>query len=75
MAKLNLQRIKDILAKKKLMEMDEDIMEEEDVDEEPEDDKLKNAMSKRYTGKNPERKKEFDAAKKKVITMIKKKMI
>lgn len=64
MAKLNLQRIKDILAKR---EMDDDMEDEE------EDDDLKNVMSKRYTGKNPERKKEFDAAKKKVALMIHKK--
>lgn len=70
MPKLNLQRIKDILAKKQLDEMQEDMMEEEGDDEE-----LKNVMSKRYPGKNPERKKEFDAAKKKVAMMIKKKLI
>jgi hypothetical protein len=70
MPKLNLQRIKDILAKKQLDEMEEDMMEEEGDDEE-----LKNVMSKRYPGKNPERKKEFDAAKKKVAMMIKKKLI
>lgn len=66
MPKLNLQRIKDILAKKQMMEMEEDIME----DEEENDDDLKNVMGKRYAGKNPERKKEFDAAKKKVALMI-----
>jgi len=70
MPKLNLQRIKDILAKKQLDEMEEDMIEEEGDDEE-----LKNVMSKRYPGKNPERKKEFDAAKKKVAMMIKKKLI
>jgi signal recognition particle receptor subunit beta len=70
MPKLNLQRIKDILAKKQLDEMEEDMVEEEGDDEE-----LKNVMSKRYPGKNPERKKEFDAAKKKVAMMIKKKLI
>jgi len=71
MPKLNLQRIKDILAKKQLDEMEEDMMEEEEND----DEELKNVMSKRYPGKNPERKKEFDAAKKKVAMMIKKKLI
>jgi len=70
MPKLNLQRIKDILAKKQLDEMEEDMMEEEG-----DDDEMKNVMSKRYPGKNPERKKEFDAAKKKVAMMIKKKLI
>jgi len=33
MPKLNLQRIKDILAKKQLDEMEEDMMEEEENDE------------------------------------------
>ena len=61
MAKLNLQRIKDILAKREM---------EDDMEDEEEDDDLKNVMSKRYTGKDPERKKEFDAAKKKVVLMI-----
>lgn len=61
MAKLNLQRIKDILAKREM---------EDDMEDEEEDDDLKNVMSKRYTGKDPERKKEFDAAKKKVALMI-----
>lgn len=61
MAKLNLQRIKDILAKREM---------EDDMEYEEEDDDLKNVMSKRYTGKDPERKKEFDAAKKKVALMI-----
>lgn len=70
MPKLNLQRIKDILAKKQLAEMEEDMMEDEDEN----DDDLKNVMSKKYAGKNPERKKEFDAAKKKVALMVHKKM-
>lgn len=69
MPKLNLQRIKDILAKKQLSEMEEDIMEEDEMD----DDKLKNVMSKRYTGKDPQKKKDFDNAKMKVALMIHKK--
>lgn len=69
MPKLNLQRIKDILAKKQLVEMEEDVMEDEG-----DDDELKNVMSKRYAGKNPERKKEFDAAKKRVALMVHKKI-
>ena len=69
MPKLNLQRIKDILAKKQLSEMEEDMMEEDEMD----DDKLKNVMSKRYTGNDPQKKKDFDNAKMKVALMIHKK--
>ena len=69
MPKLNLQRIKDILAKKQLSDMEEDMMEEDEMD----DDKLKNVMSKRYTGKDPHKKKDFDNAKMKVALMIHKK--
>jgi hypothetical protein len=73
MPKLNLQRIKDILAKKQLSEMEEDMMEEDENEDEMDDDKLKNVMSKKYTGKDPQKKKDFDNAKMKVALMIHKK--